>query len=245
MKQNIKSVFLGNNLYPNDTRAKQFGVSKEELAKVFWAGINVDYKKLEKMVSSLAKSLAEGEELHIKSENGTDFKVKIKDGTIHSSDGIISDSDIEKGGPATKVWLPAGEVYLAPVPGTADGIIVDDFFFFGDKEVRNLTLKFEKGKLVSMEADSGIESLKSYYDAAEGDKDLFAFVDFGVNPNVSILPNSKMECYMAAGMVTLGFGNNLLIGGENDATFEIFNHLINCTVYLDGKIIIKNGELEL
>lgn len=148
-KRNTKRVYLGNNLYPNDARAKQFGVSKEELAKVFWAGVNVDYKKLEKIAGSLSQSLAAGKKLHFTSESGTDLKVKINNRKILSSDGVISENDVAVGGAATTVWLPAGEVLFTVVPGTAEGTVVDDLSFFTDKEIRNLILKFEKGKLVS------------------------------------------------------------------------------------------------
>ena len=37
-KRNVRSVEMGNDLYPTEWRAKRFGISLDDLTKAFWAG---------------------------------------------------------------------------------------------------------------------------------------------------------------------------------------------------------------
>ncbi len=170
MKRNIKSISLGNAMYPTEAKAKQYGLAFDELNDMFWNAVNVDYTKLEATGKSVKSILMAGKEVHITNPNGTDLKVRIENMPVNVSDGILSPEDLQKGYVSSQVYLPAGEVYSATVPGTAEGKIVVDNVFFQDKEITGLTLVFSKGKLISMSAKSGLEPLKAYYDAAGAGK---------------------------------------------------------------------------
>jgi len=215
----------------------------EELAEVYWSGVNIDYAKLESIGNSIQKKLAGGKEIHITNRNGTDLKVQIEAKPVSVSDGVISEHDVQQGGAACQVWLPAGEVYLVPVPGTAQGKIVVDKQFYLDKEIKGLELTFMDGKLSNMKAKSGLETLKARYDVSGEGKDEFAFIDVGVNPNVKIPKNSKMDAWMASGMIIVGLGNNTWAGGENESDFALPNFLPGSTLKVDGEVIVENGVL--
>lgn len=47
LKHNVRTVDVGNGLYPTDWRAKRYGMSADDLAKTFWGGVNVDYADLQ------------------------------------------------------------------------------------------------------------------------------------------------------------------------------------------------------
>ena len=244
-KRNIRVVSLGNGLYPTEALAKQFGITKKELANEFWSGVNTDYNKLNEAGKSIKTVLDGGKKLHITSKIGTDVKMTIKSCPVIISDGIISDKEAEEGYPVCYVWLPAGEVYLAPVPGTANGKIVVENFFYRGEEIKGLVLEFKAGKLISMSARSGLKSYKERYDTADEGKDEFAFVDIGINPDVKIIPGSKMVAWMTSGMITVGHGNNTWAGGENNSTYGSgAYYLTKATLKVDGKTIIKDGVLK-
>ncbi len=243
LSRKIRQVSIGNGLYPMEARAKQFGITIKELSDMFWKGMNVDYQVLEATGNSLKKVLEAGNEVHITNPNGTDLKEKITGRKTVDLDGIVSDEDIKEGVLATQVYLPAGEVALAPVPGTAEGKIVVASDFGSGVEAKDITLVFQKGKLVSMTAKSGIERIKELYDAFAEGKDDFSSVDIGINPNVSIIPGSKLACWMPAGMITIGIGNNLYAGGENKSTFGYNFHLPGSTLTVDGKVLVDGGTL--
>jgi leucyl aminopeptidase (aminopeptidase T) len=204
----------------------------------------VDYSKLQKTGEVLKEVLADGKQVHITNPNGTDLKVRIEGRPIFVSDGIISDRDVQSGGAACQVWLPAGEVYTAPVPGTAEGKVVIDRHLFRGREILGLTLTFKVGKLTSMTAKSGLEPLQALYDASGPGKELFGFIDIGINPNVRLLPDSRLVAFMPAGMVTVGVGGNTWAGGENEAPFALNGFLPGSTFKVDGQVLVEGGALK-
>ena len=244
MKNNIKGVNLGNGLYPTDAQAKQFGLTTAELSDIFWKGVNTDYTKLEATANKLKAVLSGGKEVHITNANGTDLKFRIENRPVLASDGSLSAEDLKKGYASSQVYLPAGEVFVAPVAGTAEGKVVVDRLFYQDKEILGITLIFKEGKLTSMTAKSGLAPLKAMYDAAGAGKEDFAYIDFGINPDIKIKPGSKLVAWMPAGMVTVGIGNNVWAGGDNKNPFGSPFFLPGSTVKIDGKVLVEKGVLK-
>jgi aminopeptidase len=240
----VVQVHLGNDLYPTKARAERFGISQEQLAKIFWDAVNIDYKALQATGAKLQKTLANGKTLKITAPNGTDLTLEIAKRPVFVSDGVVSYEDRTSGGPAAQVWLPAGEVYVTPVPGTANGTFVADHFFYQGKPIEGFTLKFANGKLTSFTAKSGdLSAIKKAYDAAPPGKDQFAAIDIGINPNVALPANSKSATWIGAGTISIGFGGNTWAGGDNDVPFDVFCHLTNGTCTVDDGHIIGNGQL--
>ncbi len=247
LKNNVRQIALGNGLYPLPERAKRFGVSQEELAKTFWAGVNVDYTKLQSTGEEVKKIVGNGKKAHLTHANGTDLTVKIEERPVYVSDGVISADKVKRGGVACQAWLPAGEVYVSPVPGTAEGKVVIDRLTSDNKDVAGLTLTFKAGKLTKMEAKSGLEPIEKRYKAAgEGNgRDDFGALDVGINPNVRLVPDSKMVSWVPAGMVSFGVGNNIWAGGDNKSAFGIYGNQPGCTLKIDDKLLVEKGELKL
>src|SRR5439155_16908591 len=183
LKRNVRQVSVGNGLYPTDWRAKRFGMTQDELAKTFWAAVNTDYSALQASGEKVKSALAIGKKMHITNPNGTDLKVRTEGRPFFVSDGIISPEDVKKGGPAVSVYLPAGEVYCAPVAAGADGKIVIAQDFFRGKEMTNVAIIIIGGKISSMTGSGpGFEAMKKEYDAtSDPGKDLLSYVDFGIN----------------------------------------------------------------
>lgn len=243
-KRNIRGVNLGNGLYPTEDQARLFGMSRQELADIFWRGVNTDYVRLEATGKSVKAILSAGKEVHVTNPNGTDLKFSIENRHAFVSDGIISSDDIKAGYAASQVYLPAGEVFITPVAGSAEGKVMVDRFFYQGREIIGLSLVFQQGRLVSMNAKSGLAPLKGIYDAAESGKDEFAFFDVGTNPDVRITKGSKMVAWMPAGMVTVGVGNNIWAGGENNCSLGLPFFLPGCTVTIDGKVLVDKGVIK-
>jgi leucyl aminopeptidase (aminopeptidase T) len=242
--QKVRMLSLGNGLYPTKTLAKRFKVTMNDLMTLFWNGVNVNYKKLQATGDTIRSFLENGKQVHITTPAGTDLTVQIEERPVQISDGVISEEDMNRGSAGYYMWLPAGEVYLVPVVGTANGKVVIEKFFYSGKTVEGLTLSFKEGNVVSMTAKSGLKRIKEVYDAAGEGKEKCAFIDFGINPNVKIPNGSDMVTFMSAGIVTIGIGGNVWAGGDNDSGYELYLHLTNATATIDGKAIVKNGELK-
>jgi aminopeptidase len=242
-ERGVKQVNLGNDLYPTAARAEQYGMAQEALADLFWKGVGVDYEQLQATGEAARRMLAEGDELHLTHPNGTDLRVRIGERPVFVSDGVLSEEDVQRG--AAEVWLPAGEVYVTPVAGTAQGQVVLDRHFFQGQPIEGLTLTFEAGKLSTMTAASDLTALKAYYDAAGEGKDAFAVIDVGINPNVTVPPDSRMVAWMPAGMVTVSLGNNQWAGGDNTVSYGLPGHIPGATLTVDGVPLVQDGQLQV
>ncbi|MFL6283079.1 MAG: aminopeptidase [Pyrinomonadaceae bacterium] len=245
IKHNVRSVEVDNGLYPNDWLAARYSMSADDLSKTFWGGVNVDYTDLQARGAQVSAALTSGREIHITDSGGTDLKVRVEGRKYGVSDGIIS-ADDAKTAAGQSVYLPAGEVYVAPVPGTAEGKVVRAKDYYNGKEVDNLVLTFSAGRLTSITGSGpGFDLMKAGYDAAGEGKDLFAVIDFGINPNVKLPAGSQIATWVPAGTVTVGIGNNLWAGGDNKSPYGYFVSLPGTTVMLDGKSVVEAGQLKL
>jgi leucyl aminopeptidase (aminopeptidase T) len=247
LKRNVRSVEVGNGFYPTPWRAKRYGMSEAALADAFWQAVDTDPGRLQARASQVKAALAAGDVLHITNPNGTDLTLRMKGRPVLASDGIISAEDIRAGGGAVAVYLPAGEVYAAPVPGSANGKVVHSHDFFRGKAVDNLTLQFKDGKLTSMTGTGpGYADLRAAYDAVDDPrKDRLGFVDLGINPDIKLPAGSQVGSWIPAGTVTVGIGGNTWAGGDNSVPYGLTAYLPGSTVTLDGKPIIERGQLKL
>lgn len=242
IKRGVRQVSLGNGLFPTAASAKIHGTTVEQLAETFWSGVNVDYSSLQSSGAKIKQVLERGQQVHITHPNGTDLSFKIEKRPVIVSDGVISEEDKAQGGAACMVWLPAGEVYTTPTPGTATGKIVFDRLQFMGNDVTGVTIELKNGKVTSMTGGAGFDAIKAQYDAAGAGKDEFAIFDVGINP--AMKASSKLLTYVPAGMVTLGIGGNAWAGGENFAAYGLQGFLPGSTVTIDGNALVESGVLK-
>ncbi|MES2859593.1 MAG: aminopeptidase [Pseudomonadota bacterium] len=243
----IRSVDIGNGLYPAAWRAERMGLDQAALSKMFWEGLNVDYTALQTRAGEIQAKLAGARDVHVTHSNGTDLKFSIAGRKVVSSDGLISEADRKAGGAALAVYLPAGEVMTSAVPGSASGKLVDSLNFYNGKPIENLTVEFAGGKLVSMTGSgAGFADFKAAYDAVQAPgKDLFGAFDLGINPNITLPADAKVGNWVPAGTVSVGFGTDVWAGGSNVVPFDHYANLTGATVTLDGAVAVDKGALKL
>jgi leucyl aminopeptidase (aminopeptidase T) len=240
-KNKVRNVNIGNDLYPTEWRAKRFEMPLDNFAKLFWDGVNIEYTGLE-AAGEKARAALTGKEVEITHPNGTNLKVNIESKPAYISDGIISAEDVQKG--SLDVFLPAGEAAVITAPNSGTGKFIVEKDYFQGKEIKNLTMNFENGKMTSMTGEGdGFALLKADYDANGAGKDVLSYLDIGINPNYVLAPTSKLGNWVSAGMVSVGTGNNTWAGGNNSVSYGAGGHLAGCTVKVDGKTIVENGKL--
>ena len=243
IKNKVRSVSIGNDLYPTEWRAKRFEMPVDAFGKLFWEGVNIDYTGLQ-ATGEKARTALTGKEMEITHPNGTSLKVSLDSRPAYISDGIISADDVAKGN--FDAYLPAGEAAVITAANSGTGKFIIEKQFYQGKEVNKLTLNFENGKLTSFTGEGpGFAALEADYKLAGEGKDLLSFIDIGINPSYTLAPSSKLGNWVSAGMVTVGSGNNAWAGGTNGATGGVAGHLAGCTVKVDGKTIVDAGALKL
>jgi aminopeptidase len=242
-KRGVRTVILGNGLYPSEEQAGQYGLSREQLADAMYSGIDADYGAIQGAGNHVRKVLAGGKELRMTSSNGTNLKLRIEGRPVAINDGVISPEERKPGSPETSVWLPAGEAYLIPVPGTAEGTFIADRIFYLGQPVEGLRLEFKAGKLTSMTAQSGMEPVQKAYDAAGPGKEVLSVVDIGLNGSLKVPDDNPIHAWSKAGRVTIVVGNNTWAGGTNQTTFGLSPSSAGVTLTVDGKPLIQEGKL--
>jgi leucyl aminopeptidase (aminopeptidase T) len=244
-KRGVRTVILGNGLYPSDEQAELYGLDKDELAEAMYSGIDADYGTIQAAGKHVKQVLAAGKELRITQPNGTDLRLRIDGRPVAVNDGIISPEEQKPGSAETSVWLPAGEVYLVPVAGTAQGTLVSDKEYYLGQPIEELELEFMAGKLTSMTARSGLDRLKAAYDAAGPGKDLLSVIDIGINPSLKVPDDNPIHAWSKAGRVTVVIGNNTWAGGTNQVNFAFGPSASKATIMVDGKPLVQDGKLLL
>jgi len=244
-RRGVRQVSLGNGLYPTEERAHGFGMTKAQLEQVFWRGVDVDYDALQATGERVRRLLAGATVLRLTHPNGTDLTMQVAGRPVFVSDGVISPEDERRGGAATSVWLPAGEVFLTPVPGTATGVVVADQYTYEGLTIEQLRLEFRNGRMVRMSSKSDMGALRAFYAAAPAGKDELGVLDVGINPNITVPEGTSLAAWMPAGMVTIVLGANDWAGGDNHAVSGVSPFLAGTTLTVDGVALVRDGRLQV
>lgn len=242
-KRNVRSVNLGNGLYPTATLSRRIGVRQSDLATAFWRASAVSPTSLRIKANALRQTFANGKVVTVTAPNGTNISFRVDPDRILISDGALTDDRVKQGSAAATTWLPAGELMLPAADGSANGKIVLDRYLWDGRLIRGLTLVFDKGLLTSMTAASDMSGLKSAYDAAGGARDRFGYIDIGLNPETRLPVGTGRTIWTAPGSVAIGFGDNRGFGGSNTSDFGLAAQLGPATVAVDGTPVVVNGRL--
>jgi leucyl aminopeptidase (aminopeptidase T) len=213
-------------------------ISYSKFLHSFVKSVNVDYNKLRKIGNAIASKLNGKKLVHISDANGTDLtfsidkrRVGVEVGTLEDCYSIGRECDVE---------VPAGEVYVAPIETSANGVLMVGEF--RDYDIRNLELRFKKGKIVSFKAKKGSDVFRDLLEKAEGDKDRIA--EFGVGINYGMKPMSyRLFDEKALGTVHIAIGNNVHLGGVNKASIHYDFVLYKPNVEVDKVLIMSNGKI--
>jgi leucyl aminopeptidase (aminopeptidase T) len=223
---------------PSAKYVEPIGIDYEDFLRAFTNAVKVDYGKLRKTGLSIASELDGKGCIHVFDPNGTDLVFSIKGRYVGLESGTLE--DCFSTGRECEVEVPAGEVYVAPVESSANGIIVVDQL--RDYGIKGLRLSFKNGKIVSFKAEKGTDAFKKILEKAKGDKDRIAELGVGINYGMKPIGWSIYD-EKALGTAHIAIGNNIHLGGVNKASIHIDFILHNPTIKADDKIIMDMGKL--
>lgn len=198
----------------------------------------VDFEAQSVVVDDLTSRLV-GEDIVIISPAGTDFKAKIN--------GMETDTglgrSLEKGEASSP---PDIECAVGPVEGTSTGILIIDGSIplpgvgVLDEPVKvtvenGLIKKIEGG----IQAHIFAEKLAAFNDERAY---MIAEIGVGLNPMAS-LSGRMLEDEAAYGTMHIGIGNNLSYGGKCATNVHIDMIMRRPSCSIDGKMIIKDGNI--
>jgi leucyl aminopeptidase (aminopeptidase T) len=202
---------------------------------VFERALPVDYTELRRLGERIAAELGGASTCRVTSAAGTDIVLSLEGRAAEVDDGNLQ---------ATGAFgnLPAGEAYIAPVEGSAEGLVVFDGSLAGygllDDPVR---VKVTGGRAVEADGEAGRWLLHTL-DAGGASGRVLAELGIGTNPAATPSGNI-LEDEKVIGTAHLAFGTNVSFGGANASTVHIDGMLLEPTVELDGRPLVGDGEL--
>ncbi len=186
----------------------------------------VDYGLLRKECASLARKMTGAHRVEVSTPAGTRLTMSVKGRAALCDDGIYA----EKGAFGN---LPAGEVCLAPVEGTAEGLlVVDGSAPFRGVLKKPLRITIRGGHAVKPPLKEMIPLYKRWGRAVLN----VAEFGIGLNPNAR-LHGIVLEDEKVKGTGHIAFGNNRSFGGRVQCPCHLDCVFRNPAVFLDGKKI--------
>ncbi|MFZ0533561.1 MAG: aminopeptidase [Anaerolineales bacterium] len=212
---------------PTQALAEAYGVPLDVLKRRYWQAVNIDDAALDSSQNQVAQQLANGQQVHITTPLGTDLHLQI------GGRPIFQDHS----------GLPRGEVYVAPLETSAEGVAVIDRTFIHGKLVEKLKLTFVDGKVARIDAPQveSVRLLEELLAASSGDKDRIAELGIGLNPGVNELTGDSLLDEKLNGSIHIGIGMNDRFGGQNHANLHLDLVMLHPSLWLDGSLIHLPG----
>ncbi len=201
--------------------------------------MRVDWKAMAVRTEKIADIVNEFESIEIKSPNGTAISFSKKGRKAKSDTGIITK-------PGSFSNLPAGEVYFAPLEGTAEGKLVLDWA--PTRKLKSpVTLYIEKGLVKEIEGkEKFADVLKEKLVESKENRNI-AELGIGTNDMAS-RPDNILESEKIFGTIHIALGDNSSFGGKVSTSFHQDFVFFDPTVKLISKqgkkkTLLKNGKL--
>ena len=124
----------------------------------------IDYPLLQRRCRAICRAMENALSIRVTAPGGTDIVVPVEGRTPMSDDG-----DFAEGGSGGNI--PAGEVFISPLPGKSEGVIVfDGSLSLTDKDIiskKPVTVVFENGYITSISGGREAELLQKSLEAGE------------------------------------------------------------------------------
>lgn len=226
--------------FPTEEEAKALGISYAKLKKIYFDTMNVNFKNIYDFNKKLSRKFISKNKIRIVGEK-TDLEISIKNRKPLTDCGIVSKET------ESYLNLPTGEVFFAPVENSANGEIYFDLpclWHYG-KRVKGVWFKFKNGRVIDYKIEHGQKVFEDVMDNASGQKDRIAELGIGTNPKAKITGGTTIIDEKVKGTIHIAIGSNDHFGGKNYATihWDFFKDLRkNGQIFVDGKLIMKNGQ---
>ena len=202
--------------------------------EMFGRTMGADYDKVAERSRLVADILDKGREARITTALGSDLTLTIAGRHAEPDTGLYH-------APGMFGNLPAGEAYLAPVEGTAEGTLVVDASMAGLGVLASpITLTFHSGRVTNVEGP-GADQLRANWAAAGETADWVAELGVGTN-DAAIITGKVLEDEKVYGTVHVALGNNAHFGGINEVPYHADGVITKPTLAIDGQVIIQDGE---
>lgn len=202
------------------------------------SGVLADFPAAAPTCENVGAILENAKEIHLTTKHGTDLKMSATGRKSNSMTGMVE--------PGEFAPVPTIEANVSPLEGSATGTIVANasipYLGIGILE-NNVVCKVEDGFITNIEGGKEAKILAD--DLAEKeDKYVYNIAEIGVGLNPRCKFNGLMlEDEGVFGSVHIGIGSSLTLGGNVKASCHYDLIMTEVTLVVDGKEVIKDGEV--
>ncbi|HZZ98659.1 MAG TPA: aminopeptidase [Candidatus Saccharimonadia bacterium] len=187
--------------------------------------MNVNYAAIKKSSEELAQALTKANLVKISAAGGTDLNISLK-----GRAGEADTGDLTQNGAFGN--LPAGEAFIAPLEGTANGVLVVDGSLADIQLDRPVTITIKNGFAVKITGGSAAKELEKAMNLLGKKARVVAEFGIGTNPAAIVQPD-VLEAEKAAGTIHIAFGYNADFGGLNEVEFHTDGVVLRPTFILE------------
>lgn len=219
--------------FPCLAHAQEASCSLTEWENFVYKSCLIDWIKFGKQLDKIKSKFKENSSIHLIGEN-VDLKFKVHGKLCKADKGEEN--------------MPGGEIYMAPLRESLNGFIKFEYpAIESGKEVSDIFLKFENGKVIEFDATKNKDFLKALLETDENSSYCGEF-GIGCNPNITkfnknLLFDEKISStiHLALGMA---YKDN---GGGNDSAihWDIVKDMKKAKIIVDNKIIQENGKWKI
>ncbi|WP_456484809.1 aminopeptidase [Desulfurobacterium sp.] len=179
---------------------------------MFYTSMQADWKEVERRSVAAAEILSSGKKVRIVSDAGTDLVMDIA-----GREGIADTGRICS--PGNFGNLPAGEAFIAPVEGSAEGVFVTNWA--PDRKLEEPAKFFvENGRVVAVSGDKKlVEYLNAIFERGEENRNV---AELGIGTNeAAVRFDNILEGEKILGTCHIAVGDNSAFGGNVRANVHI------------------------
>lgn len=191
--------------------------------------MSIDYDKMAKLSESLATRLSQAKQLSLSSLTGTNLNLNLS-----GRKGIADTGKLDQ--PGSFGNLPAGEAFIAPLETQVEGILIIDGALADIKLDKAIKVEIKKGVAVNITGGQAATELKKAMTKAGKNARVVAEFGIGTNSKAILSPN-VLESEKVLGTCHIAFGDNVGMGGVNQAPFHSDGIILKPTVIIDGKTL--------
>ena len=198
--------------------------------------LNADYGRIKRLGEAVVRKVSGAREVRITTGLGTDLTLSLRGRQSHPDTGVIHQ-------PGGFTNLPAGEVFTAPLEGTAEGRLVIDGAIADIWPItRPIEVAIAAGYAVGM--GPGKEARRLWGILARHGRQAFNVAEFGIGTNYKArLTGNILEDEKVLGTVHIAFGDNSTIGGRVRVPSHQDGIVTRPSVWIDGKQLMREGRL--
>ena len=202
--------------------------------RIMEESIIADYERIKFVTEKLGGELKNKKMVNIKTAKGTDLSFSIEGRKWVLDYGIINKKRMIGN-------LPAGEVFIAPVEGSANGVIVVDSFVNEGEEYCRKDAKIMINRGLAVDCDDKESLLNKYFKTINNARNIAEF-GIGTNYQARVIGNILQD-EKVLGTCHIAFGNNSSFGGKVYSEMHIDNVIQKPTIVVDKEIIMKDGKI--